>query len=515
MDMNVFEPLPTPKEMAAWDKTAIVEIGIRQEVLMENAGRECLAALEHELGGLSGLRVLVLAGSGNNGGDAFVIARLLADKGALVDVYRKSSKEKYKGAAGYNLRLLDKVGIESKLINDPENLPFADVVVDGLLGTGFKGELREDYKALVEAVNEMAFASFVLSIDIPSGLNGLTGAPSPVAVTADATVTFHAAKLGLAMPGASEYTGVLYIGDIGIPAKVMREAPPACGLVTAGVAGLLPAPDPEMHKGTAGHVLVAGGSRGLTGAPLLAALGALRGGAGLATVTCPGGLSPEIKSGVPDVMTLPLGYGKVWMADLADKLAGSLERFDSLLLGPGLGRDGGSREFMREVLGKRMPRLVIDADGLYWLASEPDLMDNLPDGTILTPHPGEMARLLDTSIGSVQNNRLEAAQALAERAGSVVVLKGAGTIIANPAGYALIVPVEAPNLAVGGTGDVLAGLIAAMAARGMESINAAALAAYWHAKAGKILGGDRPFRGNLAREVADALPQAIKEMNEC
>lgn len=503
--------------MAAWDKAAIEEIGVRQEVLMENASRECMAALEQEIGDVAGLSALVLAGSGNNGGDALALARHLKNKGAEVEVYRKGPKDKYKGASGYNLRLAEKIGVKTKSLGrvDPSDLPMADIVIDGLLGTGFRGELREDYKALVEAVNDLALTSYVLSIDIPSGLDGLTGKPSPIAVTADATVTFHAAKLGLATPGAAEYTGALYVGDIGIPGKVELDAPPGCFLVTRRVARLLPPPDPDMHKGAAGHVLVAGGSPGLTGAPMLAALGALRSGAGLATVACPGGLSAEIKSGIPDVMTMPLGQGAAWSSKMAENLAREMERFESLLIGPGLGRDNGAREFMRAVLAKKTPKLVIDADGLYWLAAEPGLMGKLPQGSILTPHPGEMARLLDTKTATVQNNRLDAARKLARRANAVVILKGAGTVIAEPGGRALLIPVEAPNLAVGGTGDVLAGLVAALAARGLEPLESAALAAYWHAKAGEILGEDYPCRGNLAREVADALPKAIKELREC
>jgi NAD(P)H-hydrate epimerase len=517
MNDSLFEPLPTPEEMAAWDKTAIEKIGVRQEVLMENAGRECMAALEMELGDVAGMSALILAGSGNNGGDALVLARLLRNKGAEVMVFRKGNKNTYKGASAYNLRLVENIGVKTYNLSktDPEALPMADIVVDGLLGTGFHGELREDYRALVEAVNELGYTGFVMSVDIPSGLNGLTGRPSPIAVRADATVTFHAAKLGLALPGSGAYTGVLYVGDIGIPGIVMEHKPPGCRLVTESVAQLYPDPLPSMHKGTAGHVLVVGGSRGLTGAPLLAALGALRGGAGLATVACPDALSTEIKSGFPDVMTLPLGDNDTWSAETAGALAKDMERFDSLLIGPGIGRDDGAREFMRAILSKSPPRPVVDADGLYWLARDPELMDALPGDTILTPHPGEMARLLDTDTATVQNDRLGAARKLAAESGVAVVLKGAGTLIAAPDGRALLTPIDAPNLAVGGAGDVLAGLLATLAARGLEPMSAAALATYWHARAGKLTGEEYPCRGNLAREIADALPQTMKELKKC
>jgi NAD(P)H-hydrate epimerase len=336
-----------------------------------------------------------------------------------------------------------------------------------------------------------------------------------VAVIADATVSFHAAKVGLAMPGAAEFTGTLYVGEIGIPRMVEQAAPPSSVLVTRKVFALLPAPDPAMHKGAAGHTLIAGGSPGLTGAPHLAALGALRGGVGLATAACPGALSTEVKSGSPDVMTMPLGDGRDWSAVLADSLGVELERFDSLLIGPGMGRSQGARDFLRAVLDLDLPPLILDADGLYWPAKDPELLAKLPKGTILTPHPGEMARLLDTDTASVQNNRLEAARSMAGRTSCVVVLKGAGTVIAEPGGHTLITPIEAPNLAVGGTGDVLAGLMAALLAQGQEPVHAAALAVYWHAKTGEMLGESHPCRGSLASEVANALPKTIEEFKAC
>jgi NAD(P)H-hydrate epimerase len=367
----------------------------------------------------------------------------------------------------------------------------------------------------VEAVNDMSMTSFVLAVDIPSGLDGLTGKPSPVAVMADATVSFHAAKVGLAMPGAAEFTGNLYVGEIGIPRMVERAAPPESLLVTRKVFDLFPATAPDMHKGDAGHVLIVGGSPGLTGAPHLAALAALRGGAGLATAACPGAMSVEVKSGSPDIMTMPLGHSCQWDAEHAGYIANELPRFDSLLVGPGLGRSEGARKFLQALFELDLPPLILDADGLYWPATEPDLMAKLPKGSILTPHPGEMARLLDTDTASVQNNRLESAKALAARTGCIVVLKGAGTVIAEPGGHTLISPVSAPNLAVGGTGDVLAGLMAALVARGLEPAHAAALAVYWHAKTGETLGESHPCRGTLASEVANALPNTLEEYTAC
>jgi NAD(P)H-hydrate epimerase len=511
-------PLPTPGEMGEWDRLAIEEYGIRQEILMENASRECLAVLLEEYGDLADAEVLVLAGSGNNGGDAVALARHLDDMGARVLLLHKARRSDYKGASGYNVRLAAKLGLDMAVIGDSafSAMPEPDLVVDGLLGTGFKGELRQDYLDLVDRINELGRSAFVLAVDVPSGLDGESGEASPTAVMADVTVTFHAPKTGLAMPGAGEFTGDLHVRDIGIPARTMRDVPPSHRLMTDMLCMLYPEPEPEMHKGTAGHTLIVGGSPGLTGAPCLAALGALRGGTGLATVACPSELSTEIKAGIPDVMTMPLGQGeRHWSAKLAGPLAEDLERFDSLLVGPGLGRDQGALDFMKKLLSKPLSALILDADALFWLAMEPGLMKGLPKGTILTPHPGEMARLLDRPASEVQKKRSESARELSDRTGATVVLKGAGTVVAGPEGPGMLCPVASANLSVGGTGDVLAGLAAALRGLGLGPAEAAALAVHWHASAGIAAEEEFPFRGNLASEIAELLPQTMADMKQC
>lgn len=518
MDIPYCLPLPTPAEMAAWDRSTIEEFGLRQEVLMECAGRGCFEALAEAFGDLEGLGALVLAGSGNNGGDAFVVARLLADAGARVLVAHTGRKKSYRGAAAANLRLAQRMGLPlvylpgRPLAEAAAELGRVHMVVDGLLGTGFSGTLRENAQTWIDQLNDMGEDAFVLAVDVPSGLNAETGRPQPVAVAADCTVTFHAPKLGLVMPGAEAWTGEVRVQPIGIPGFVERSAPAGAHLLTHGVGDLAPLPHRDMHKGHSGHVLAVGGSAGLTGAPLLAAFAALSAGAGLASVACPRGLAMETKAGVPEVMTLPLGKGDAWMAPMADELGKRLDAYSALALGPGIGRDERTLEFLEALMTGELPPLVLDADGLYWLAQRPELLGANAADAVLTPHPGEMARMLDTDTASVQADRTGAAREAARHFSAVTVLKGASTAIAHPDGRLWLAPFSAPNLAVAGSGDVLSGVVASLLGRGLAPLEAACLGVYWHGLAGERLGRDYPLRGNLAGDIARELPATLEEL---
>lgn len=521
-------PLPTPVEMAAWDRETIETIGIPGVTLMESAAREAVAVLLEEYGGdhgpmppaqnnpLAGLEIFCFAGSGNNGGDAFAMARHLADLGADVTVFHTRPKKSYRGESRVHLACAHKLGIPLRHLDgvNLNGLPQPDIIIDGLLGTGFSGGLRPDALALVRTVNRLGRRAFVLAIDIPSGLNGLTGLPQPEAVVADATATFQAAKLGLALPGAARFAGAVHVRSIGIPARVMADHPARHQLITDEIMRRIPAPDPTMHKGGAGHVLVIGGSSGLTGAPRLTAMGALRSGAGLVTVACPGGLSESVRGGVADIMTLPLGTGSQWSPELVKILLDELSRFDAVVIGPGLGRDVKTVDFLKAFVAKCPSHAVLDADALFCLAQSPEAVPGLPDTTVLTPHPGEMARLLGVSTEKIQAARIDAARSFAEANRAVLVLKGAGTLVADRECVRLS-PFSEPNLAVGGSGDVLSGIIASLMARGLRPALAASLGVYWHGMAGRLLGEDFPARGNLASEIADMLPRAAKEFTTC
>lgn len=511
----MFDPLPLPEEMARWDKAAIEEYGFDPHVLMENASREAFFVLEELAGCARGKRVLLLAGPGANGGDAVALARHLLEAGASPLLILTRPRNKYKGSAGYNLRLAARLGVPILPVSrfKPEACGPFDVIVDGLLGTGFSGELRPDMAALVGMINALGEGRFVLALDIPSGLSGLTGLPRPVAVKADATVTFEAAKLGTALPVAAPFTGRLIVRGIGVPGAVKERYPATHALITDDILDGLPTPSPCLHKGRAGRVLIIGGSPGLTGAPHLAGLAALRAGAGLVTAACPAALEARVKANCPDLMTLPLSHGEDWSPDMAEELAGAMARADVLAIGPGLGRKDMTGAFLRRLLPAPIPT-VVDADALYFLAKDPELRAALGPAAALTPHPGEMAALLGLAVEEVEADRFGAAGRLARETGAVTVLKGPGTVIAPAPGTdarLFLSPVSCPNLAVGGSGDVLTGLVAALMAAGNSPLQACRLGVYWHGLAGKRLEKLYPRRGNLASEIADALPFAIKE----
>ena len=507
----MFSPLPTPLEMSEWDRITINEIGIRGEILMENAGREAVKSLVSEYGSVSGKRILIIAGSGNNGGDGFVMARMLADLAAEVMVLHTAPKNKYKGDAAYHLKIASKLGIELKYFKATENiaLPPTDIIVDALLGTGFEGELRPFAKAIVEEINSAV--SYVFSVDIPSGLNGLTGKPQPIAVEADATVTFEEAKLGLAIPSATNYTGNLTVTPIGIPGVVKHAYPATNHIIKNNVLNPLMRLNPVMHKGTSGHVLLVGASKGLTGALHLAGLSALRSGAGLVTMACPDGLASEVKAGKPELMTMGLGSGDHWNDQMIIELLSKIKEYDSLVIGPGLGRDEGALDLVEAIVKNGHPPAVYDADALYALASRSHLMQSIAQNSIFTPHPGEMSRLIKRAIQEIEADRVEIARRYSVSKNIFLILKGAGTIIGCPDGSTAISPVSAPNLAAAGSGDILAGVIGALLAKRIPPMQSACMGVYWHALAGLYLSEKFPYRGNIATEIADILPLVLKE----
>ncbi len=524
-DPSFFSALPTPAEMALWDRAAMRDFRIPEFALMENASREAF----HVLRSLSNPRqtVLVLMGGGNNGGDGAALARHLRDAGYAVLVCHTSPLSRLRGAAKAHCELarrcgvpfarLDQTGADEKGLRIPyAHHAFAAnaaVIVDALLGTGFKGPLRQRELALVRYCNNAAARSFVFSLDIPSGLDGLTGEPGPEAIRAHAAVTFEAAKTGLCLPQAKAYTGTLHVRPIGIPLAV-RETHPPSFLLMDPAPGSRPKASPLQHKGDAGRVLVIGGSEAYTGAPQLAALGALHAGAGLVSVACPGGLAASIRGAQPEIMALPLGSGLQWSDVPLPELLRAVEELpgkSAVVLGPGLGRGKGAEALVRGVLGlAKRPPLVLDADGLFPLGQDPgsSLWNGLRETDILTPHPGEAGHLLGVDTGRVQADRPAALRALTERLAAAVVLKGSGTLVGQRGKPCALAPFASAALAVGGSGDVLSGICAAYAAKGHSAFMAACLAVYTHGKAGKILENDHPHQGALAGDIARAVTRA-------
>ncbi len=548
---SLFEPLPTPEEMRTWDEAAQNLFGMPSFLLMINAAQEAWNVIEATFAPNPPSKVLIVVGGGNNGGDGAALARRLHEAGSRVLIYCSRPLESLRGAAAEHVGLARACGIpflpksESPTPALPPDWGAPELIVDALTGTGIRGDLREPELALVRWMNEFHDRSFILSLDIPSGLCGYTGQARPEAVRADATVTFEAGKPGLYIPEARPYTGTVVIRPIGMPPGVQTAAPPSWRLLNPKP-GTFPLPSPLRHKGDGGRVLIVGGSAGMAGAPVLAGLGALRAGAGLVHVAHPGGLAAPCAA-FPELMSHTVGSGQTWAPAMAAELPALVERIrpNVIVVGPGLGRSDGARAAVKNVLAvKRRPPLVLDADALSFFRLQESKQENdkgrkghyplqpqlLREDDIVTPHPGEMAGLLPCSyfpdpknaaedpagkecILRVQEDRGGAMRAFTRESPAVLVLKGAGTLIGRRGAPTTLCPIASPALGVGGSGDVLAGVIAALAAGGYESLEAACLGVHLHARAGRLLEAASPL-GHRASEIAGAVPAAQAELYE-
>jgi ADP-dependent NAD(P)H-hydrate dehydratase / NAD(P)H-hydrate epimerase len=511
--------LVTARQMQSCDRRTIEEIGLPGMVLMENAAQGAVKALLEALGGPEGLRVAALCGRGNNGGDGLAILRILANQGALCTAYLMAKAEDYAGDAAVNLAVAARCGVEIRQAPDEEafdklapEMACHQVYVDALLGTGLSKPVTGRYLKAIELLNQLAAP--VLAVDIPSGLSADSGAPLGAAVTADFTATFGLLKQGLVIDPLN-HAGEISLVDISIPPLAEAELDIACHLLEPEMAaGLLPPRPQHGHKGSFGHLLVVGGGPGKSGAPCLAAMGGLRAGAGLVTVALPSGLNQVAETKLTAVMSQPLPQtSEGGLA--AEGLEPVLEMMESrsvLALGPGLGTGAEAVQLARE-LARRCPKpLVIDADGLNALVEAWADLSFASGAVVLTPHPGEAARLLGLTPAQVQADRLAAARRLAAQSGAVAVLKGAKSIIAEPGGVAWINPSGGPLLASGGSGDVLTGLIAGLMAQGAGALEAALAGAFVHGLAAELAAEEFGLRGLAAEELLDYLPGAFASL---
>jgi ADP-dependent NAD(P)H-hydrate dehydratase / NAD(P)H-hydrate epimerase len=510
-------PLLDAETMRAVDRWAIEEREVSSLDLMERAGAG--VAQEVERIAPDG-HVAVVCGKGNNGGDGLVVARLLREAGRKVTVVCVAPPGDFTGDARVNLERLPGeqplVAAEDGKIAE-HALAGATVVVDALLGTGFQGEPRGAVATAIEAVN--AVAAPVVSVDLPSGVDASTGVASGATVRAQATVTFHAGKPGLWINPGKAHAGRVARVDIGIPRRSEiagisdRPAPGATtiGLIEPSVLGELPRRVASSTKFSSGHVLIAGGSRGLTGAPRMAAQAAMRAGAGYVTACVPASLQAVLASaGPPELMTrgLPDEDGGLTAAGVASVLEAT-ERGGALALGPGLGRGNGAVAFARELARAAKVALVLDADGLNAHAGALSALAAREAPTVLTPHAGELGRLLEVGSDEVERERLRHVRTAAEQAQAVVVLKGDDTLIVDPRGWVAVSPGDAPALATAGTGDVLTGVITALLATGLDAFTAAAVGVWLHAAAGREAARRQgAAEGVVASDVIAALPAA-------
>jgi NAD(P)H-hydrate epimerase len=509
--------LMTNEEMAALDARAGAEYGVATLMLMEAAGRRVFDVATRLVGATppaAAPRVAVVAGKGSNGGDGLVAARLMHEAGWSVIVILLARDADVEGDAGVNLKRARKAGVDISNLDSMGAAGLrgafanATLIIDGLFGTGFRGPSVGLPAKTIEAMN--ASGRPILAIDIPSGVNGDTGALEGQAVRAAATVTLGLPKLGLVLGAGAECAGKIWVADIGHPRRLLDSARPPAQLVTHEMVRESFPPRPTAaHKGDCGHVLVIGGSVGRSGAPVLAARGALRAGAGLVTLGVPASIYSVVGGAAIEAMPVPLPEADGGVAaEAIGPIRDLIMAADVVACGPGLGTKPGALEVLRALLGEAKCPLVLDADALNLMARlSPAPPSAIP--RVLTPHPGEMARLLDAGVEDVQRHRLQSARVAAERFRAVVVLKGARTVVADPAGALYVIPTGNPAMATGGMGDVLTGVIAALIGQGLAPLAAAWSGAYLHGLAGDIAQAARGPVGILAREVADATPSAI------
>jgi hydroxyethylthiazole kinase-like uncharacterized protein yjeF len=504
-------PLPSAQAMRAVDRWAIEERGVAGVDLMERAGAAVARAVERTAGEGP---VTVLCGKGNNGGDGLVVARLLRDAGREVNVVCTAPPQEFSGDARVNLRRLPgpaPVRLDGGSWDEadaPAQQPAWGVaIVDALLGTGFEGEPHGPVAEAIEAINATRLP--VVSVDVPSGVDASTGEVAGGAVQASATVTFHAAKPGLWISPGKAMAGAVETADIGVPRGAPRDA--SIGLIEERIAGLLPRREASSTKFSSGHVLVAGGSRGLTGAPAMAARAAMRAGAGYVTACVPATLEWLLAArSTPETMTVGLADEDGALTEEAvERVLEASQRGGALVLGPGIGRSDGAARFARALAREASVALVLDADGLNAHAGRLQELAGRGAPTVLTPHAGELGRLLELDSEEIERRRLGHARAAARQAGAVVVLKGDDTLVAAPDGRVAVSRGASPALATAGTGDVLAGVIGALLAQGLDAFTGAAAGVWLHARAGRLAARRvGAAEGVVAGDVIEALPSA-------
>jgi hydroxyethylthiazole kinase-like uncharacterized protein yjeF len=512
--------LVSAEEMRTLDRLTIERHGTPGHVLMERAGQGAARVLLEQFPYVRqrGKRVLVCAGKGNNGGDGFVVARLLARRGIETDVVLLARARDVSGDALRNLKAYRRLGRAVREVTGEaglgilgEALSRADAVVDAIFGTGLASEVRGVHAAAIELVNTAGVP--VLAIDIPSGLDADTGQPLGTAIEAEATATFGFAKVGQVLLPGARLCGTLAVIDIGLAAEAIAAHPPRSELLEAdAVARLVPQRSPEAHKGDCGHVLVIAGSFGHTGAAQLASRAALRSGAGLVTLAGPASLYPVYAAGVLEAMTDALpdrdGVIRFDRARLEQIVAGKT----TVVVGPGIGTHPDARRVVRWLLTNTRVPLVLDADALTVLALDRSVLRRAAAPVILTPHPGEMARLLGATAASVQGDRVGVARRFAVEHGCTLVLKGARTVVGGPGGAVWINPTGNPGMASGGMGDVLSGILGGLLAQGLDAAEAARLGVYLHGEAADRAAESGGEIGLLASDVIDGLRAGLRAL---
>jgi hydroxyethylthiazole kinase-like uncharacterized protein yjeF len=503
----------TAAQIAEIDRRAIKEFGVSWAALMDRAGQAVATAAISMLSARNSPLVVVVCGKGNNGGDGLVAAHYLHREGIRVEVILASPESEFSGEARRVLETARQAAVPVRSISEGDRrmLGGAALIIDALFGTGFRGPARGQAAELIEAINRTGTP--VLAVDIPSGVSADSGSADGAAIRAAATITMGLPKVGLLLFPGADLAGSIVVADIGYPGTLSNDSSVRTHLVTSDmVRALLPVRRPNSHKGDYGRVLLVAGSVGYTGAAVLATRGALRSGAGLVTLAVPKSIYPSIAAHVVEGMPTPLPDSDGALAAGAlRQLQVLFGRSDVAAVGPGLSQAPGVRRVVQGMLASKKP-IVLDADGLNVLGGRTKVLSKAAAPLVITPHPGELARLMDVSSEKIQGDRLNSARSAAKRFKCTVLLKGARTVVATPGGDAYIVPTGNAGMATGGMGDVLTGVIASLIGQGLDPTPAAYCGAYLHGLAADLIASERGMAGMLASEVADLLPVAIERV---
>lgn len=501
------------RDMQAMDKYTIEEIGLPGVVLMENAGAKVVEEIVTTVPSKHS-KVLILCGGGNNGGDGFVIARRLFDLGFSPSLFLLANPEKINSDAHVHFRAFQNRGMSHKVWDEEQfalQLNNADIIIDALLGTGVKGEVREPIRTAIEMVNRRQGNSLVISVDIPSGLNSDDGKAEGPAIIADKTITFVFPKKGFFLQDGPLHVGNWKAVDISVPPSIVNDLGLRLPKVITGelVKASIPQRRPNGHKGTFGHVLVIGGSRPYVGAPLFSAKAALNSGAGLVTLAFPETIYPSVAAQCPEALLWPLPDQDGHLTEKSIQILSSrINQFDCVAVGPGLSRFNEGTVFIKSLLSILTGQpIVIDADALYFIRDDIPMLRQYNGSVLLTPHPGEMATIGGKSVKQIEENRLGIAQSFALENNVWVLLKGHRPVIATPSGELFINPYGNDALGKGGSGDVLTGVIASFLAQGATPEQALISASYVHARGGEEKAKEQSHYGVMPFDII----QAVKE----
>ena len=504
------------KQMHEIDKSAIEEYGLPELSLMESAGHRVFAATKNLLGGVGKKNICILAGSGNNGGDALTAARYLANAGARVKIFLLGDKDHRTASLNVQMKILRGMGVELQQLDSDRawerlqvTLRFSDAVVDGILGTGFSGQIRPGALRLIRLVN--AAKKITVSIDVPSGVDSDTGAVGEAAMNAACTVALGLPKVGhFICPGAS-YVGKLIVDNIGLPADLLGDEIHQTLVDDELAQTFLPARPKDSHKGTCGKILIVAGSRGMTGAASLAAMSAMKVGAGLVTLATPESLNSIYEVKLTEVMTAPLDevkQGIIGGDKASEKILDLAEKADAILIGCGLGRERETQALVKKIVAEVDKPLILDADAIYPFNGNADELKACKQIPILTPHLGELSALLDIPVEKLRPALVPEVRRAAQAYRAIIVAKCEATVIGYPNGEIFISPLGNSAMASGGCGDVLAGTIAGL----MKQTPFAPLTGVWlHGTAGNFAAQDKA-EGLIASDVMNHLPAAIKKL---